>query len=307
MIIDISHHQDPNKMNYDELSKQVKFVIIRTQYGSNLIDRHYVTHHKEFQKRGIPTAAYAFVRGVSIHDMEKEAIDFYERTKSYKPTFWFLDVEERSMKDMRAGVKAYQRKLRSLGAHKVGVYIAHHLYKPFRIDVNDFDAVWIPHYGKNIGSVNSKPSFPCDLHQYTDRGRLKGYSGFLDLNRIVSTKKLAYFTESKSLSNNHSQKTRHEKSQYTVKRGDTLSHIARRFHTTISELVELNSIKDPDKIFVGQSLTIPKVLPQTYVVKRGDTLSYIASQYETTVDHLVELNNIKNPDVIFPGQKIRIK
>lgn len=63
MIIDISHHQNPSKINYDKLAKQVKLAIIRTQYGSRTIDRHYKTHHKEFQKRDIPTACYAWVRG----------------------------------------------------------------------------------------------------------------------------------------------------------------------------------------------------------------------------------------------------
>lgn len=91
-IVDISHHQSPNAINYDLLAKEVKLVIIRTQFGSNLIDKHYKTHHKEFQRRGIPTAAYAWVRGVSVTDMEKEATDFYNRTKAFDPTFWFLDV-----------------------------------------------------------------------------------------------------------------------------------------------------------------------------------------------------------------------
>src|SRR5690606_8673818 len=154
----------------------------------------YKTHHREFQKRGIPTAAYAWVRGVSENDMRVEARDFYNRTKEFNPTFWFLDVEEKSMADMRKGVKAYVDELRKLGAKKVGVYIGHHLYKSFNIDTNDFDAVWIPHYGKNDGTPNSKPLYPCDLHQYTDRGRLDGYSGNLDLNRIISDKPLSYFT-----------------------------------------------------------------------------------------------------------------
>ena len=60
-IIDISHHQPPSKINYDVLSNQVDWVIIRTQYGLELIDAHYKTHHNELQKRGIPTAAYAYV------------------------------------------------------------------------------------------------------------------------------------------------------------------------------------------------------------------------------------------------------
>jgi len=162
MIIDISHHQLPNKINYDELAKQVKLVIIRTQYGSRLIDRHYKTHHREFQKRGIPTAAYAWLRGVSIEDMKVEARDFYNRTKQFNPTFWFLDVEERSMEDMRAGTSAFLNELRRLGAEKVGIYVGHHLYKDFNLDMSEADAIWIPHYGKNNGTVNSKPAYICD-------------------------------------------------------------------------------------------------------------------------------------------------
>ena len=194
MIIDISHHQDPVKINYDKLAKQVKFVIIRTQYGSRVLDRHYKTHHKEFQKRGVPTACYAWVRGIDVKDMRKEATDFYNRTKEFNPTFWFLDVEEQSMDNMRVGVSAYVDTLRKLGAKKIGIYIAHHLYKQFNLDLSKVDAVWIPHYGKNDGTLNSKPDFPCDIHQFTDKGRLSGYSGYLDLNRLTGTKSIDFFT-----------------------------------------------------------------------------------------------------------------
>ncbi|MBQ6425656.1 MAG: LysM peptidoglycan-binding domain-containing protein [Clostridia bacterium] len=46
---------------------------------------------------------------------------------------------------------------------------------------------------------------------------------------------------------------------YTVKKGDTLSGIAKRYHTTVSELMFLNSekIKDPDLIITGWKLLIP--------------------------------------------------
>lgn len=194
MIIDISQWQEPSKINYDELAKYVQWVIIRTQYGSKVIDRHYQTHHREFQKRGIPTAAYAFVRGVSVSDMTQEARDFYTRTKEFNPTFWFLDVEEQTMSNMRAGISAYVQQLRDLGAKKIGIYIANHLYKPFNLNLDEVDAVWIPHYGEDNGQITSKPDYPCDIHQYTQKGRLPGYNGYLDLNRVISNKPLSYFT-----------------------------------------------------------------------------------------------------------------
>ena len=43
---------------------------------------------------------------------------------------------------------------------------------------------------------------------------------------------------------------------YTVKSGDTLSAIAKKYNTTVSKLVSLNNIADANKIYVGQVLKI---------------------------------------------------
>lgn len=49
---------------------------------------------------------------------------------------------------------------------------------------------------------------------------------------------------------------------YTVVRGDTLSHIALRFGTTVNELVRLNNIRNPNFIVVGQVLKLDEDTPQ---------------------------------------------
>ena len=43
---------------------------------------------------------------------------------------------------------------------------------------------------------------------------------------------------------------------YTVQAGDTLSYIAAKFGTTVSNLVTLNNISDPNLIYVGQVLYV---------------------------------------------------
>lgn len=43
---------------------------------------------------------------------------------------------------------------------------------------------------------------------------------------------------------------------YTIRTGDTLSEIARRFGTTVSALTRLNGISDPDKIYAGNRIRI---------------------------------------------------
>ena len=201
IILDISEWQVPSQIHYDVLSRQIGGVIVRIQYGSNYEDKHYRTHLAAIQKYNVPVAVYAWVRGTSIADMEKEASDFYRRAKAFQPTFWWLDVEEQSMTDMRSGVEAYRKKLKSLGAKKVGSYIANHLYRQFNIDTKKFDAIWLPTYGQNKGIYqgnNPTATSEYHLHQYTDQGRLAGYSGNLDLNRIAKGEITDYFPQAQT-------------------------------------------------------------------------------------------------------------
>lgn len=198
VILDISEWQPPASINYDKLCAEIDAAIVRVQYGSRYIDKHYKTHIREFQKRKVPVAVYAWIRGVNNADMEKEATDFYNRAKEFNPTYWWLDVEEQSMADMRGGTEAYRKKLKALGANKVGVYVANHLYKQFNLDTSKFDAVWVPTYGANNGQYSgSNPTATSNyhLHQYTSEGKLNGYSGSLDLSRVAKGQLSDYFGE----------------------------------------------------------------------------------------------------------------
>ena len=46
---------------------------------------------------------------------------------------------------------------------------------------------------------------------------------------------------------------------YTIQRGDTLSHLARVYGTTVDTLVQLNNIADKNLIITGHKLLIPMV------------------------------------------------
>jgi LysM repeat protein len=95
---------------------------------------------------------------------------------------------------------------------------------------------------------------------------------------------------------------------YTVKKGDTLSGIAKKYNTTYQKLAEYNNISNPNKISVGQKIKILGAKePITYTVKKGDTLSSIAKKYNTTYQKIAKDNNISNPNKINVGQKLIIK
>jgi LysM repeat protein len=96
---------------------------------------------------------------------------------------------------------------------------------------------------------------------------------------------------------------------YVVKRGDTLSGIARRFNVSLAALQLLNNLRDANRIFVGQTIilrvggTPPATGQVVYVVVRGDSLSRIARRYGVTVAQLKAWNGLKS-DLIFVGQRL---
>ncbi len=93
---------------------------------------------------------------------------------------------------------------------------------------------------------------------------------------------------------------------YYVQKGDTLRKIATKFNTSVDLILQLNSIANPNVIYVGQAITLPAYI-SSYIVQKGDTLKIIANKYGTTVEKLLGLNpSIKNANLIYVGQVITL-
>lgn len=79
---------------------------------------------------------------------------------------------------------------------------------------------------------------------------------------------------------------------YVVKSGDSLYTIARKYNTTVNDLMNLNRLKT-SLLSIGQVLKIPNSSAGTvYVVKSGDSLWNIANRYGTTVDAIKQKNGL---------------
>lgn len=100
-----------------------------------------------------------------------------------------------------------------------------------------------------------------------------------------------------------------------VQPGDTLASLAWQTGVSLSELIAVNNIYNPDLIFVGQTLLLPgcgapvapPVAPeQSYTVQPGDTLSQIAAWYGVSVQWLCEVNGLWDPNMIYVGQVLII-
>ncbi|HUE77844.1 MAG TPA: LysM peptidoglycan-binding domain-containing protein [Longimicrobiales bacterium] len=103
---------------------------------------------------------------------------------------------------------------------------------------------------------------------------------------------------------------------HSVRRGETLSHIARRYGVSLAALQSANGGINPRRLAVGERVTVPGAGEAriasassepswtTYRVRNGDTLWGIARRHGVTVNQLRSWNGIGSR--IFPGQSLRL-
>src|SRR5690606_19561171 len=104
--------------------------------------------------------------------------------------------------------------------------------------------------------------------------------------------------------------------KHVVKRGESLSVIAKRHKMSVKQLMALNGLKS-SRLKAGQTLlvhaagsntaTANKDIPRQkhYVVKRGDTLDGIARKFNIATDDLQRWNNIQGSRIL-PGLKLAV-
>jgi peptidoglycan DL-endopeptidase LytE len=92
---------------------------------------------------------------------------------------------------------------------------------------------------------------------------------------------------------------------HTVKRGDTLSSLAKRYSVSVGELTKMNNLRS-SKLKMGQKLLVEQTAQKSYVVKKGDTLAKIAKKFNMAADDLMELNDLASAEISV-GQKLSLE
>ncbi len=154
----------------------------------------------------------------------------------------------------------------------------------------------------------------------------------LSSSRIYVGQKLLIPTHSKNSS-------KRPLTTYRVKRGDSLSKIAKKFNTTVKELKRLNHLKG-NRIYVGQRLLVPKppsrlkapssarlktssskskssplFVPsgltkvpvyKYYRVRKGDSVLKIAKKFRVSPRVIIRENHLRRPYLLRVGQRLKI-
>lgn len=111
-----------------------------------------------------------------------------------------------------------------------------------------------------------------------------------------------------------------DRSLHTVKRGETLGMIAKKYRVSVKQLQSWNNLRST-KLHIGQKLTVfssgtpvnsPGETPvarstqsKSHTVSKGETLGAIAAKYKCSVTDLKEWNNLKNNNLSI-GQKLKV-
>ncbi len=112
---------------------------------------------------------------------------------------------------------------------------------------------------------------------------------------------------------------------HSVRRGETLSTIAKRYRTTVSAIARLNNLRSVHFIKPGQRLKIPgrgvvtsSASPSrssstmtsdetvAYKVKQGDTPIGIARRFSMSLEEFLRLNGLTAEARIYPGQEVKV-
>ena len=89
---------------------------------------------------------------------------------------------------------------------------------------------------------------------------------------------------------------------YIVKKGDTLYSIAKKFDTTVDNLIATNNLTNPN-LSIGQIIKLDN--SKIYTVLKDDTLYSIAKKFNTSINEIMDLNNLESI-ILSIGQKLLI-
>lgn len=169
-------------------------------------------------------------------------------------------------------------------------------------------SVHIVKSGESLGSIANK--YRISVNQLKSWNKLKSTTIYPGQKLIVysSGAPMAQAGNSKPVERSTEQKI------HTVKSGENLSIIAKKYQCTVTNLKEWNNLKST-KLSIGQKL---KVYPPaktsssdkgsiTHTVKSGDNLWDISKKYGVSVEQIKKLNGLTDKSVLRIGQKIKIR
>ncbi len=286
----------------------IETVYLRSTIGADGVDTRFEENYQSARAAGLKVGFYHYLTARTEEQAQQQA-HFFVQTVSGKEADLRLAMDFESFgglgrQQINVIARTFLTKVEQLSGHTPVVYSDASNAGDLWDSALSRYPLWVAEWG--VEQPSDSPVWDTWVgFQYSDEGSIPGISGRVDLD---------VFTDGIFLGEEESLPPRVEPMTVTVRRGDTLWGIARRYGTTVSRLAALNGLRNPDLIYPGQVIKLTETpssgemenTGRTVTVRRGDTLWGIARRYGTTVSRLAALNGLRNPDLIYPGQNIRL-
>ena len=312
--IDVSYYQ--GDIDFERVREAgIEMVYIRSSAGSDFRDPQFEANYEKAQKAGLIIGVYHSMSASTESEAAKEARFFIDcirgKTIEGRLAMDYNFPSGLSDSQLNRNALAFLNTLIAESGKEALIYTdAYGARTLWSREIAELVPLWVAEYGVDAPKPNGK--WDCYAgFQYSETGRVDGINGDVDLDRFTDA---MLQTDSSPIGGDRPDPETPDSKLIviTIVRGDTLTRLAREYKTTVSELVRLNNIKNPNLIFIGQRLYVrapyehPSTEELTYTVRRGDTLWGIARRFGTTVRRLAAINKLRNPDLIFPGEIIRL-
>lgn len=241
--IDVSQWQ--GRIDYAKVRDTgIRVVYMKAGEGSRFVDPYFERNYREARRHHLDIGFYHFVTARTVDEGRRQAHFFAtlinERKIECRPAMDFEEFGDLSRREVNAIARAYMSELEKLTGLRPMLYS----------DASNVQSLWARHFARYplwIADYGRDEPYTTghwrtwEGFQYSDRGRISGIDGLVDLNRFKDGVYLK-----------HHERVRERPVVYRVKRGDTLAQIARRYDTTVERIAELN----PDLIRPGEKLII---------------------------------------------------
>lgn len=180
--IDVSHHQQ--RINWTEVSgrNKIDFVFVKATEGGDFVDSLFCHNWTSLEAQGITRGAYHFFRPST--DAQLQARHFLAtvdwKVGDLAPV---LDIEKTdgvAPEVMLEGVRIWLLEVeRAIGVRPV-LYTNQDFYDKYLAGLFDEYPLWVARYSWLQPVLSSGRAY--DFWQFTDKGRLEGLKGRVDLN-----------------------------------------------------------------------------------------------------------------------------
>lgn len=268
--IDVSHHN--GDINWERVKNSgIEFAMIRTGYGiknDRQIDKKFKQNIEGAKDAGIDVGVYHYSYATSSHQAVEEANFCLEIISKYDIDYPICyDIEDNTILQFNKQTKtdmciSFCDTIELAGYYAM-IYcnpnwLNNHLYSEQIL--NRYD-LWLAQWG------SESPSYACGIWQKSDKGKVDGINGYVDLDiayrdykGIIQDANLNHKScVAHNTTNASSPKgTNAQLKNYTVQKGDTLWSISEKFYGSgiLYNKIKINNNLSSDAIYPGQVLKV---------------------------------------------------